>query len=199
MSKRITFLLTGFFVLLTLGGCDDAKARQMAADELQQAQAKLAEVEASGAPQLATAYYQETVQEFNKTQQLVTDKKYTEAQAELKVFYAAADAAIAVAGQAKADARRQVALEAQAELETQLAADVAAKAAAETAAKKATEAAKPRTITVKKGQYLIEISRSKLGNGKAWKEIYELNKGKIKNPNLIYPNQVLMLPADSGN
>ena len=27
-----------------------------------------------------------------------------------------------------------------------------------------------------------------------WKEIYELNKDKIKNPNLIYPNQSLTLP-----
>ena len=30
-----------------------------------------------------------------------------------------------------------------------------------------------------------------------WKLIYEANKSKIKNPNLIYPGQVLTIPPDT--
>lgn len=36
------------------------------------------------------------------------------------------------------------------------------------------------------------------GNAKLWPRIYEANKGKIKNKNLIYPNQVLYIPPKSG-
>jgi nucleoid-associated protein YgaU len=40
----------------------------------------------------------------------------------------------------------------------------------------------------------IAESKSNYGNGKLWKRIYEANKSKIKNKNLIYPNQVLYIP-----
>jgi nucleoid-associated protein YgaU len=36
------------------------------------------------------------------------------------------------------------------------------------------------------------------GNAKLWPRIYEANKDKIKNKNLIYPNQVLYIPPQSG-
>lgn len=38
------------------------------------------------------------------------------------------------------------------------------------------------------------ISKSTLGDGGRYNEIYSLNKDKLKNPNLIYPGQVLQLP-----
>ncbi|MFN3431648.1 MAG: LysM peptidoglycan-binding domain-containing protein, partial [Candidatus Sericytochromatia bacterium] len=62
-------------------------------------------------------------------------------------------------------------------------------------------AAKPRyagpggTHTVRKGDTLWDIAHAKLGSPYRWPEIYELNKGKIKNPHWIYPGQVLTLPG----
>lgn len=55
-------------------------------------------------------------------------------------------------------------------------------------------APKNKTYTVKKGDTLYNISKKELGDGSRWKEIYNLNKDKIKNPDLIYPDQKLTLP-----
>jgi lysM domain protein len=51
----------------------------------------------------------------------------------------------------------------------------------------------PSTYTVKTGDYLMLIAKKELGNANKWREIYELNKDKIKDPNLIYPGQVFKL------
>lgn len=56
-------------------------------------------------------------------------------------------------------------------------------------------APKNASYTVKSGDCLWNIAKKQLGDGSRWKEIYELNKDKIKNPNLIYPNQSLTLPS----
>jgi len=56
-------------------------------------------------------------------------------------------------------------------------------------------APKPKTYTVVKGDTLWNIAKKNLGNGARYTEIYNLNKDKIKNPNLIYPGQVLTLPS----
>ena len=54
---------------------------------------------------------------------------------------------------------------------------------------------KPRTYTVKKGDTLWAIAKRFLGSGSRWKEIYNANKSVIgKDPNLIYPGQVLRIP-----
>ncbi len=57
---------------------------------------------------------------------------------------------------------------------------------------------KPAEIqyTVVKGDYLWKIAKKKehYGNGFAWPKIYNANKDKIKNPDLIYPNQVFAIP-----
>ena len=55
-------------------------------------------------------------------------------------------------------------------------------------------APKHKTYIVKKGDSLWNISKKELGDGARWKEIYNLNKDKIKNPDLIYPDQKLTLP-----
>lgn len=52
-----------------------------------------------------------------------------------------------------------------------------------------------KTHTVKNGDSLFNIAKKNLGDGSRWKEIYELNKDKISNPNLIYPDQILTLPT----
>ena len=49
--------------------------------------------------------------------------------------------------------------------------------------------------TVIRGDTLWKISNRKLGDGARWPEIYALNKSRIINPDLIYVDQVLELPA----
>lgn len=63
------------------------------------------------------------------------------------------------------------------------------------ASRPAGNAPKKKTYTVKRGDCLWNIAKQYLGSGSRYKEIYNLNRDKIKNPNLIYPGQVLTLPA----
>lgn len=56
-------------------------------------------------------------------------------------------------------------------------------------------AATAKTYTVKSGDSLWKIAQKSLGKGGRYPEIFNLNKDKIKNPNLIYPGQVLTLPS----
>ena len=51
------------------------------------------------------------------------------------------------------------------------------------------------TYTVQKGDCLWNIAKKFYGNGSKYTKIYEANKDKIKNPNLIYPDQVLVIPS----
>ncbi|EQB4336217.1 LysM peptidoglycan-binding domain-containing protein [Clostridium botulinum] len=53
---------------------------------------------------------------------------------------------------------------------------------------------KPKTHTVSGNGTLWHIAKRYLGDGNKWPQIYNLNKDKIKNPNLIYTGQVLRLP-----
>ena len=55
-------------------------------------------------------------------------------------------------------------------------------------------APKVKTYTVKSGDCLWNIAKKYYGNGAQYTKIYNANKGKIKNPNLIYPWQVLTIP-----
>lgn len=52
-----------------------------------------------------------------------------------------------------------------------------------------------QNYTVKRGDCLWNIAKRFYGNGSKYKVIYNANRDKIKNPNLIYPNQVLWIPA----
>jgi len=58
----------------------------------------------------------------------------------------------------------------------------------------AESAPKPKTYKVVRGDCLWNIAKKHLGKGSRYTEIYNLNKDKINNPNLIYPGQVLTLP-----
>ena len=57
------------------------------------------------------------------------------------------------------------------------------------------QAPQQSTYTVKSGDCLWNIAKKYLGDGSRYNEIYNLNKDKITNPNLIYPGQVLTLPS----
>ena len=69
-----------------------------------------------------------------------------------------------------------------------------ATATVQPAPRPAESAPKSSSYTVKSGDCLWNIAKKQLGDGSRWKEIYELNKDKITNPNLIYPNQSLTMP-----
>ena len=56
------------------------------------------------------------------------------------------------------------------------------------------EPEKQTTYTVKKGDTLSIIARKFYGDGSKWPVIYNANKDKIINPNLIHPDQVLVIP-----
>jgi len=51
-----------------------------------------------------------------------------------------------------------------------------------------------RFYTVKKGDYLSKISKEVYGNATKYNIIFEANKPMLKNPDLIYPGQVLRIP-----
>ena len=51
-----------------------------------------------------------------------------------------------------------------------------------------------KTYTVKSGDCLWTIAKKYYGNGAQYTKIYNANKDKISNPNLIYVGQVLTIP-----
>jgi nucleoid-associated protein YgaU len=52
-----------------------------------------------------------------------------------------------------------------------------------------------RTVTVEAGDSLSKIAKRELGDGNKWRAIYDANRDKIKDPDLIHPGQVLTLPG----
>jgi nucleoid-associated protein YgaU len=59
---------------------------------------------------------------------------------------------------------------------------------------KYTKEAKKRIYVVKPGDSLSKIAKKLLGDASRWPEIYEANKDKIENPDLIYPDQEFYIP-----
>ena len=49
--------------------------------------------------------------------------------------------------------------------------------------------------TVKKGDYLSKISKEVYGDANKYNIIFEANKPMLRDPNLIYPGQVLVIPT----
>jgi nucleoid-associated protein YgaU len=60
-----------------------------------------------------------------------------------------------------------------------------------------TTSIEPRNATrvVSRGDSLWSISRRSLGNGTRYAVVYRANRDRIRDPNLIYPGQILVLPA----
>lgn len=50
--------------------------------------------------------------------------------------------------------------------------------------------------TVKKGDYLSKIAKKVYGDASKYPIIFEANKPMLKDPDLIYPGQVLVIPQD---
>jgi nucleoid-associated protein YgaU len=51
-----------------------------------------------------------------------------------------------------------------------------------------------RTYTIAKGDSLSKIAKRFYGDARQWKKIHEANKDIIKNPDLIFPGQVIKIP-----
>ncbi len=67
-------------------------------------------------------------------------------------------------------------------------------APAEAAPAEPTPAA-PVTVTVQPGFTLWAIAEGQLGEGVMYVQVYEANRDKIRDPDLIYPGQVFTIPA----
>ena len=52
-----------------------------------------------------------------------------------------------------------------------------------------------RTYTVVSGDSLSKIAKREYGDAQKWPVIYEANRDKISNPDLIHPGQVLTIPS----
>lgn len=57
-----------------------------------------------------------------------------------------------------------------------------------------TPATNVQYYTVVSGDCLWKIAKKFYGDGNRWPDIYNANRDKIKNPNLIYPKQVFVIP-----
>ena len=53
-----------------------------------------------------------------------------------------------------------------------------------------------RTYTVVAGDSLSKIAKREFGDANKWHAIYDANRDKIKDPDLIHPGQVLTLPSN---
>jgi nucleoid-associated protein YgaU len=74
------------------------------------------------------------------------------------------------------------------------AATARSRAATSAGATTPTAKATPRTYTVAKGDSLSKIAQQVYGRADRWKLIFEANRDKIRDPDLIQPGQVLVLP-----
>lgn len=57
---------------------------------------------------------------------------------------------------------------------------------------------KTKRVRIVKGDNLWNIAKHLYGSGFAYVTIYQANKNQIKDPDLIYPNQVFVVPAKAG-
>lgn len=55
-----------------------------------------------------------------------------------------------------------------------------------------------RSYTVRSGDTLSAIAKREYGDAGQWKRIFEANRDKIDNPDLIHPGQELKIPAAEG-
>ena len=56
-----------------------------------------------------------------------------------------------------------------------------------------------RTVTVKSGDSLSKIAKRELGDASEWRAIFDANRDKISDPDLIHPGQVLTIPPGTSH
>lgn len=100
------------------------------------------------------------------------------------------------AAEEKAKAEAEAKAKAEAEAKAKAEAEAKAKAEAEAKAKAEAEKAKAQpTYTVASGDSLSAIAGRTLGNQDRWREIFDLNRDQLSDPNTIFAGQVLKLPG----
>ncbi len=52
-----------------------------------------------------------------------------------------------------------------------------------------------KSYTVRKGDSLSKIAKREYGDAQRWRVIYDANRDTIKDPDLIYPGQVIQIPS----
>ncbi len=58
-----------------------------------------------------------------------------------------------------------------------------------------TETIIEQSYTIQKGDTLSKIAKEKLGNANAWKKIFDANTDVLKDPDKIFPGQVIKIPS----
>ncbi|MEB3299467.1 MAG: N-acetylmuramoyl-L-alanine amidase [Candidatus Sericytochromatia bacterium] len=51
------------------------------------------------------------------------------------------------------------------------------------------------TVTIRRGDTLWRLAETHLGDARRWREIYEANRDRLQDPNLLVPGQILRLPS----
>ena len=110
-------------------------------------------------------------------------KLATKEYSEIRRFYSQADQAIAQANRVKQKrAREKEAAREQAAFERE-------------AAERQAAAKRGRSYVVRKGDWLSKIAAREYGTMTKWRDIYNANRSIIKDPDLIYPGQKLLIPS----
>lgn len=191
--KKFTLLMLCFVVLVS--GCKDGELTEQYQDELSRVDQWEYELLQVNAAKYAPAQYSRSREALAEAKSEAEAEDYEDALEDLDDYYVAVEEALRVANEKKQAEERQMRLDAEKAAKDAADAEEAAKKAAELAKKKAEAAKRTVNYTVNKGDSLWAISRRKLGTGFRWGEIYELNKGNIKVPRLIYPDQDFKIPA----
>ncbi len=61
----------------------------------------------------------------------------------------------------------------------------------------AADAGAPRTVVIRRGDNLWQLSQRLLGDGNRYTTLYEANRGQIRNPGMIFPGQIFVLPPEA--
>lgn len=167
------YLLLGLAFLIA--GCASEPT-----EEIQQADAAMTKAEQAEASQWAPEAYQKAEEKLTEAKRLVSEGEYSDSVSVLNEAKKLADEAAQAAVQAKqaAEAEKQrVEEEARQKQEAEM-------------------AARRNMHTVVKGECLWYIAgyEDVYGDPYQWPRIYHANMDKIRNPDLIYPDQVLQIP-----
>ena len=60
------------------------------------------------------------------------------------------------------------------------------------------QATRPKTYEVQSGDTLSSIAKGQFGDANAYNKIFEANRPMLKDPDEIYPGQVLIIPEKAG-
>ncbi|MGD9201251.1 MAG: LysM peptidoglycan-binding domain-containing protein [Chitinispirillia bacterium] len=151
-------------------------------DEINRAEDALSNARQAGAEKWASSTFNSALNNYKEAMALVDKKKYKESIPLLETTVGLADAASQEAMKAKRAEEERLAAEAE-------------KKAAEASPDPVEESAS-EVHTVRKGENLWVIAGydNIYNDSWKWRRIFDVNKDKITDPDLIYPDQVLRIP-----